>query len=363
MLVKSTDLIATKSWSSYRLVVDYFWVFFGVLLFIPLEIVTEGLFIGYIQIIILLTLLNKISKLRLSLFLLYSALILFSTILGSDQRLTSLVNPLLVGSIFLIDSIDKRKVDLIIRGVYFSATVTSILLIFLLYQAGFSSIYTLLTSRNWADIIPYFGNGLALMYSMAILFAIRDSKYKLALLFIIAGVLTTSRVPLLVTSVILLIWTYKKINLKNSVYIIFLGFVIFFTLTSLISDSLLSDFEALSTRMFQSGDRISLYKMGFSVFIDNPFFGIGAEKLPYYEHAHNSYLQVAFKYGAFTLLIWLLLIYLAFFKRLEYAKNIDFILVFLILSTVQIGLHHPNVVMLFVIYCNSLKYTLHRGVK
>ncbi len=335
-------------------IINFFWVLFGVLAFMPLEI-TTGLYVGLFQLIILFLLSKRISKIRLSLFLFFFSVVIFSTMTGDDARLTSLVNPLVIGLALLTNIRSENRATMLKKGIYISAAANTFFLLYLLSQANLSTLYAVLTTRTWAfESMPWFGNGLAMSFSMAMLLASKDGKYKLLLLLFIGGILTTSRIPLLSMVVILLVYFGRSINFNHLLKIVIIGILISLASMVILNNTdfaPVDEMDGIAKRISYADDRNSVYTLALSKVVENPMFGSGSENLEYFEHAHNSYLQIAYRYGVFALASWFLMVYLAFFKNLILFKHIDFILVFGLISFFQIGLLNSNVLMLLILYC------------
>lgn len=192
---------------------EYGWILFGFILMLPFEVFSAGLFLAYPLIIVLVASSVEVSKVRLVLFFLYTTLVVASTLAGEDQRITALINPILVAILFAIDFSDKRKIDLIFLGVYYSLAITSIYLIFILYQKGFASIYSLMTTRDWAEQeVSFLGNGFAILVSLAMVLATKKSNYLFLFIFFVAGILTTSRMPLLTSVILLVFYSFKTLK-------------------------------------------------------------------------------------------------------------------------------------------------------
>jgi O-antigen ligase len=120
----------------------------------------------------------------------------------------------------------------------------------------------------------------------------------------------------------------------------------------IVNDTDLADqADGIVSRITYAGDRSHVYTLALSNIVENPMLGAGSKNLEYFVHAHNSYLQIAYKYGFFALVSWFLLVYLAFFRNLILFKHIDFILIFGLVSFFQIGLLNSNLVMLLILYC------------
>lgn len=333
-------------------ITDFFWVLFGMLILIPIEIGAEGLFLGYFQIIILFILSKNISKTSIFLYLIFCLLVCFSTMIGNDIRLTSLVNPLIIGLALIVNIKDKNQSTMIKNGLYISAAANSFFLMYLFSQENIGSLYSLLTQRNWAsDSMFYFGNGLGATFSLAMLFASKEGKIKLVLLFFIGGLLTTSRVPLAIMAILSTFYIIRNINIKHILAIAIVGLLTLLGFFTQIFDfGSFNELDGIVKRLTGFADRQDVYNQALSKAYENPFIGLGSEKLEYFGHTHNSYLQIFYSYGLFAFICWLLLIYSAFFKKLIFSKNIDFILSFFVISFFQIGLLNPNLLLILIVY-------------
>lgn len=334
---------------------NFYWIFFGMTLAIPYEI-TDGLLIGYFHILYLLSLNKSYSKTKLILILIFICIVAISSINGSDPRVESLINPILTTLVFLIHFEDQKKIKLIFKGIYISLTLVSFYMIYAFLEQDISSWFVLLNTRNWAeDYIPFMGNGFAIIISLLIVKTAKEANIKYLLFFVILGILTTSRIPIYTMGFLIIFYSFKNImNLKNFFqFFIVMVFVFSFAIYS----NLFEEIGSLASRMFYANDRLEVYALAFTIFTENPLLGIGSEKLPYFFHAHNSYLHVLSKYGIFAFLIWITLIYFVFFRGYRVLNNLDFLFVFLIVSSAQIGLHHAHAILIILLYCNYLKGT------
>jgi O-antigen ligase len=145
------------------------------------------------------------------------------------------------------------------------------------------------------------------------------------------------------------IWTFKRI------FILFLC-LLFLQLgfeSNIISTLSENDLDAMYARLSYADDRAEVFNAALLNLYDNPFFGIGSEKLDFYEHAHNSYLQVAQKFGGYGLIVFLSLVYVAIFRNLSLAGNWLFVALFLIVTSMQIGLLYPNFLILIKVYLSA----------
>lgn len=354
---RTTTFPINKLWRIKVLPInDVFWILFGLLMFIPIEVGTEGLFLAYFQIIFLFILSKKVSKISILFYFLFSSLVVTSTMMGNDIRLTSLINPLVIGLALMINIKDKHRATMIKNGLYLSGIAHTFYLMYLIVNTKIVTLYLLLVvSRDWAiDYIPYFGNGLGMAFTLLILFAAKEGKITLALLFFIGGTLTTSRVPILAMAMISILYIFRNINIKYISAIAIAGLI-----TTLISFSPTfykdivpdKDVDGIVLRLITTDDRLNVYELALSKIYESPFLGAGSEKLEQYYHAHNSYLETTYRYGVFALICWLVLIYLAYFKKLIFSKHIEFILIFALISFAQIGLHNPVSLLILTVYC------------
>ncbi len=332
-------------------VADFFWFVYGCLAFVPLEVGYEGLWLGYFQIFILFILSGKFGFIKFIFYLAWCFSISISILFSNFDGLQNFVNPLFVGLIFIVDKPSDRALKVIIAGIYAAAVFYVIYMIGLLLRLNINSLFLVLTSRDWGvGSVIGFGNGLAILFSLAMILAFKQSKFILVFIFFVGGVLTTSRIPFFALVIISLSFFVKA---KRITMLAGISLFLIFILAMVSVDGLLpsiDEFELLGNRMAETEDRFDVYNLAASKFLESPLFGIGAAKLPEYDHAHNSYLQVLLKYGVLGFLIWVVLWYISLFNKFRDFKNLDFILLFLTISLFQIGLHNPNALLLILIY-------------
>jgi len=323
-----------------------------VLIFMPIELFVNGLYLSYFQIILLFLYQEKKSKIKIIVFLGYSLFVVISTMLGNDITLISLINPIMIGFALIVSIKNVNQANMIKNGLYISAAVNSFLLIYLVSQQNISSLYFLMTARTWAlEVVPYFGNGLAILFSMMMVFAYKEKKLKFFLIFFVGGLLTTSRLPLLTMLMILLIYFAGNINNIKKASATGLFFIMLL-LVPMFNSSFMptNEMDGVVSRLTTANDRLHVYGVALSKYYENPIFGSGSEKLEYYFHAHNSFLQVAYSHGSLALIFWLMAIYMAFFQRLNFINNIAFYLIFALISLTQIGLHNLNALVVLTLY-------------
>jgi hypothetical protein len=347
--------IASSTYKPWRFKIipikDIFWTLFGFLIFIPIEL-ADGLFLAYFQILVLFFLSKKISTVKFSIFSLYCLIVVLSITLGDEIRIASIINPILIGMALLVNIRSKYRSEMIIKGIYISAIAHTFLLMYIFSTADITTLYGMLTQRDWAsDVIPYFGNGLAMSFAVSMLFAAKDRNWKLLLILFIGGVLTTSRVPIFSVVIISFFFVARSISLKNLINIIFIGFLVSFTFITLFTNyNLAEQVEGILNRFTYASDRNNVYLLAISEIVENPILGAGSKKLEYYYHAHNSFLQVAYRYGIFAFCLWFFLIYLSLLRGLMSLKYIEYILVFVLISFFQIGLLNPCIVLMIIIF-------------
>lgn len=336
------------------------WIFFGFILFMPIEVLVDGLYLSYFQIVILFLCCGYTSNLNITLLFIYLFFVTLSIMSGFSVELTSLVNPFLTG-IALVTSIkDINKIKMVNIGLYLSAIINGVYLCFLAYKNNLNNIFTLLSSRVWAvEQVPYFGNGLAMLFAATMLLAFIERKYFILSIAFIGGVLTTSRIPQLFFLVIIGSFMLRNLISKPFNTFVLMGFatLFFISLSSLnFFDLSPGQIDLLKSRFSEADDRFEVYQLTLTEIINNPFLGVGSTKLYYYEHSHNSYIQVLYKYGLFALFVWLFLLYLVFFKNLKWLNNIEFIIFFLIISVSQIGLQNPNLLLVILMIRQTIRY-------
>ena len=127
------EQIKTSAQIPFQRIANLFWVLFGILLFMPIELGVNGLFLAYFQIILLFIFSKKISKIKIIVYLGYCSLVLISTMIGDDIRLTSLLNPIAIGLALIINIKDKNQSRMIKNGLYISAAANTFFLIYLFF--------------------------------------------------------------------------------------------------------------------------------------------------------------------------------------------------------------------------------------
>lgn len=330
---------------------DFFWFLYGCMVFVPLEIFYDGLWTAYFQIIFLFLISNKINLIKFCLFLMWCSLFALSTVLSNFEGVHNLINPLLIGLVLIVAKPNDRNLNFILYGAYLSAILYVVHMLYLLVKLDVNSLFMVLTSRDWGvGLVIGFGNGLAILFSVLMLFAYKQSKYFLLIIFFVGGVITTSRIPFIALAVILFASFFNFSNFRFKVVVSSILCVLF--VVASFNDFLPkeSEYELLENRMTTTEDRVDVYGLALSSFLEHPLLGVGADKLPEYEHAHNSYLQILSKYGMLGFIIWISLWYFSFFEKFDVFKNIDFVLIFFSISLFQIGLHNPNALILLIMY-------------
>ena len=139
----------------------------------------------------------------------------------------------------------------------------------------------------------------------------------------LASILHLSRACWLVFSFIfIVIFNKNKKLILSIIFCIFVGSTIFYFNSSLMDSIKSSDVYAdrLSDATTMIG-RYELYKQLYTKFFENPFIGIGFNKLSFELHPHNSYLQIMIELGFFGFLFWIFLIYSPLFVVYRISKK------------------------------------------
>lgn len=331
---------------------ELFWNLFGCLAFVPYEVIFDGLWLAYFQLIVLVFASHKAPKTNVYIYFAWGFCILASTVLNPLETAGSIVNPLVIGLGLAFTKLDSNAYKAILRGIYFAALIYVGYMMVLVARLDLLSLAAVMVSRDWGTgVVIGFGNGLAMMFAFVMLLAYRQSKFILAVLFFLGGVLTTSRVPFVAAGIIIAYEVViRRHNFRRKVICCGLLMGVYFFLMSFGLIPSGSDLEFLMNRFGETEDRFEVYTLAINQISQSPFLGIGAGKLPFYEHAHNSFLQVLLKYGFVGLTIWGLMWIVCFFRGVRFFNNIDFLMLIVVVSMFQIGIHHPNVVLLLLVF-------------
>ena len=330
---------------------NLFWIFYGVLIFMPLEIFHDGLYLSYLQIAILFFCSQRICKHRLALFVVWMTIVSFSILIGKDTAFETLINPMMIGLVLICPTVSLERAVMIKRGIYISAAIISIYLAYLLVEHDLNILSVYMTDREWAkNDIPFFGNGLAMLFVMAMLFLIKDKQYLWFLLITFGALITTSRMPVFVLGFIVLS-LLAKFHFRSflALVVCIISMHIFFEF-DVLSSSYQGYFDELYSRLSYAEDRAEAFNAALLNIYSNPFFGVGSSKLYFYEHAHNSYLQVMQKFGLIGFCVFILLVYLSFFKEMKLYQNLLFVFAFITVTSMQIGLLNPNFMIIVKVY-------------
>jgi O-antigen ligase len=342
------SLFIPNKWPDIK---EILWFIYGLLAFVPFEFLYDGLWLAYIQIAIIFCLSAKIKMLNVWIFFTWTAIVIISTLMSDFTGLQTLVNPIFTGLMLIAGDLKRRTSQIILNGIYTSALIYTFYMIYLALELDITSLFILMSSREWAlDRVVGFGNGLAILFALVMIFSFKQKKYIMMMLFFIGGIFTTSRIPFIALTIIILGFFYNSTELHIKIRVITTLVVL---LTAALATDVMpneSEFIALEARFSTTDDRVDVYNLAWKHFEDNPFLGIGGAKLPEYDHAHNSYVQVLTKYGVIGFLIWILMWYVAYLKNINIKENLNFMLIFLIISTSQIGLQNPNALILIILY-------------
>ena len=162
--------------------------------------------------------------------------------------------------------------------------------------------------------------------------------FSVQLFFMLFAVLLTfsrgAYVGFLVSSLFISIFYFKyfKLNLrvnKKALASIFSGLVIvlFLLMNSVFGERLMSSFSLSDV---SNTGRIQIWSISGSVFLDNPFFGVGLGNLPIFFdptasvkspiNAHNTFLDISSELGLLGLVLFFGFLYFVF-KNLKYRKD------------------------------------------
>jgi len=177
--------------------------------------------------------------------------------------------------------------------------------------------------RMWgAKYIPQWPNGIPLSLVFALWLELKNKDYSLpkCILIVIAAVLTTSRIGLLGTFLVLLYYTIYNFKnwpkrLQKIVLVIGLLLVISGMLFIFLNNS-------VSRRLFHYGDRLFLLQVSLDAIHKRPLLGFGGNTLDVYNsmfpvkedmawlmyHTHNIFLEIGVRYGLLGLFMFCVLL-------------------------------------------------------
>jgi len=316
---------------------------FGFILFVPLEVFQDGLYLSYLQILILVSV-YRLKKHMFLLFLIFSVCAIISVINSDSMRLSALINPLLCMLVIAVNFKNREVAKIVLSGFIFSAIAHSIFLFLAALSSNNLSIVSMMYNRMWGGAyLPYFGNGLGLTFAAALVWTFYKKNWLAFGIIMVGAILCTSRTPLLIC--LMLIVFQLLSNKLGRFSVLFLATL---SLMAVIPSTLdLSDYES---RLFMVDDRFSVYLYALDSIYEHPLFGIGSDYLEYYLHAHNSFLQTALKHGIIAFTAWFFAIFIMFLSKVMKPYFFAFILFVIIVGSTQVGLHNPNVVTFIVIF-------------
>ena len=217
---------------------------------------------------------------------------------------------------------------------------------------------------DWPNFIA-FGLGLGALLNLIYLRA----KF-FTIICIFAAVLTTSRTSLLAVLFLSLYVFFNTINSKKAkVNFVIISVIVFtFLIWKYELSSLLQLDERLLERLSKSEDRAISWNNAWNIFKDNIFTGIGPVSLGYESgigasSIHNSYLDIAVRYGIFGFLVWLVFLIRIHFQW-AFSKELYYVLGYFFLAAFFNNIFkHPHYIMLFSVLASISTVTTIRASK
>lgn len=309
--------------------------------------------------------------------------IIFSLLsnLFSDYKDQIEISSLIMSSLFYLFFLFGFMIDeplKVIKGYSVAMTVISIYLIFLFFIfAPFKFgllMFIVPHLRMWAEgYVGDWPNFIAFGLSLSFLINWLILKKKgLAVVNLVAAIITTSRIPILAVVLLVLLYLLKKPKqffLWSSIILL----LILISLTIILNINFtVEELDQYVLRLTKSGDREILFDYMFEkLYLENIFFGIGSVKMSSFNldfsssSFHNSYLEIMVRFGTVTLLPYLILIlpfnlYSLKRKSLYVNKNhLFFLSFFLICAFFQNIFKHPHYLMLYVVFLINYKKIFH----
>lgn len=223
--------------------------------------------------------------------------------------------------------------------------------------------------RMWGEgFIPQWPNGipLSLVFVLWLELKSEDTKWYVCVLLFFASIVTTSRIGILGSVLVVLYFYYQKlrtqvlkIKLINSFILVGIIIIGIFTIVS-------HDF--LVRRMLYFGDRSELLKISIDAILRRPLLGYGGNTLdvisklfpfttnyPFaLQHTHNTFLEIAVRYGVPALVLFCLLLVLCY-KEIN-KKHYKFMFLLLVgMSCFQIFIRDFTFIIYFLFVMNDGK--------
>lgn len=254
----------------------------------------------------------------------------------------------------------------VIKGFCHSMSVISVILIvaFIIlhpYEHGvLMFVYPMF--RMWGEgYLPDWPNFIAFGLSLSFLLSYLVTRNKkIAMLNLVAAILTTSRIPIL--ALMLLIGMRF---VKRPIMAVAIGVIVVLLFFGLIQVMELMNYEIpeinqLIDRLGKTKDRENLFSYMFDeLFLNNPLTGIGSVKMTIFNlnfnssSYHNSYLEILVRYGSLTMIPYLFLIYprnILDFKNDMIKSNYSYLVIasfVLFTAFFQNILKHPHYLMMY----------------
>lgn len=271
------------------------------------------------------------NKTRIILFCIFEVIVVISTVLFIVQfriiRARTFIQFFFTSQYFLFAASNLPFLKKLEETLKVFSIILSLYIILQYFLTGsyvnFSYESFLRGNRMWGDgLIPRWPNviPLSLVFGLWLELKNQDSKWYICSPLFIASFLTTSRIGIIGSSLILLYFAYheiqrqafsRKIIISGVLLVCFIGGLFF----------LFSNQDIL-IRLVYMGDRSELWNISFRAILQRPILGYGGNTLDVYaalfpvdehvsfmmQHTHNIFLEIALRYGFLGMLIFLLLI-------------------------------------------------------
>ncbi|MBN8444749.1 MAG: O-antigen ligase family protein [Gammaproteobacteria bacterium] len=228
-----------------------------------------------------------------------------------------------------------------------------IILFFLLRPFdNFGNFFVNSDARMWAiGYFPEWPNVFCVFLVLSFFICLSRGNNFWAFICILSALLTTSRMAVLGFGLFLIFYFFKS-KLRSKVII-----SLFFSFIALLSVFYLSDNEFvldyLAHRFFKTDDREIIFDTLYVTFVSNPF-GIG--NVPFdvlnstFVSYHSSFLKIAVRYGVFSLLIFVFLLYPRNVHKKFLSYNNLPIIFLILVGVVQDMLLHLHFILLYSIF-------------
>lgn len=329
----------------------------GIICAMPFVVFAEPFYSGYISFLLLLIVAEKrVNMDRLIYYILYCVFFVISlSNVNYNFELKSIIMALFMPFVFIVSDF-RIDYNSFFKGINIGISIVVLSLVILAYKKNLlgNFILFLTSERGWGiGENIFYGNGTALIITLASSFYLINSKVVKSLIVNVLGLITTSRTVLLMFIFIFIYIIFIDRNIGRK-YKVLMGIVLSVLLLYVLI--FISQNDVLYERVMKSDDRGMIFEESYSLFKQNYLLGFGPKKIRLYNHLHNSFFEVLFRYGVVTFIFYILVLTK---KNLKTRKLFFIFATVSILAFTQINLFNINYVILLSVIISYSKFNFH----